>query len=292
MPYAYGEPVTLTLTKTDGTVAVLADYAEVVLTIVQPDGTSLTRTKTGSTLTANPYVFTPTQAGRHVYYYVTTTPNGASTPQPFDVEAAGAAGIVSLSEVKEALDITSTSNDTELQGMIDAATAVLVNHPGYRVADVVGSTSYTEWVDGGSGTIVLRHYPVTGNPTVTEYTPTAQVIAAEPLDTTSSFTGYGYQVDRTSGILTRTSGGLGTCWRGRVKVVYTAGSTVVPADVRQAALVLVDHLWQTQRGGVGTLPVGLDLTDETSAPAFGVGFTLPNRVRELLEPYTRTSAVA
>lgn len=200
---------------------------------------------------------------------------------------------VTLAEAKDALNITTVTSDAELQTVIDAATAVLQNHPAYRVLDAVTTTDYTEWADGGGDDIVLGHYPVTTVTSVAEYTPDAQPIVSESPDVVTTFTDYGYVLDAAAGILHRTNGGAPSMWNGRVKVVYTAGSATVPADIRQAALVLVDHLWETQRGGQGpALPTGLDLTDETSAPDVSAGYTLPNRVRELLEPYERTPQVA
>lgn len=294
--YAYGEPVTLTLKDSAGATANLADYAEVVLTIVLPDGTSTVLKKSTSTLTANPYVFTPAQTGRHVYYYVTTTPNGSTDPQPFDVEAAGDAAIVSLTDIKADLNITTTTDDDELRSVAHKATAILVNHPAYTVADHVKRTTYTEWHDGGRPVLILRHVNVDPTTvTATEYSSTtSQAIAYEPADG-GSFTAYGWQAadgSGANGILLRTSSGSPACWSGRVKVAYTAGVTTVPADLRLAALLLVEHLWETQRGSSsGGLPSGTEI--ESAADfTFGPPELLPPRVRQALEPYRKAPAVA
>lgn len=207
--------------------------------------------------------------------------------------SSGSAWPVTLTEAKAETNISSSVDDDELQAKIDAATAILENHPLYTIKDHVSSATWTEWADGGNEQIVLKHYPVLSVASVAEYTPAAQVIAAEPTDTTATFTGYGYTIDTDSGILTRTSSGLPTTWTdGRVKIVYTAGVTTVPADIREAALQLIEHLWQTQRGGQGTgVPAGLDAQDYT-AETGGIAYNLPNRVVELLEPYRKTPAIA
>jgi hypothetical protein len=121
--YAYGEPVTLTLTKADGTTAALADYAEVVLTIVQPDGTSVVLKKSDATLTDNPHTFQPAQTGRHSYYYITTTPNGATTPQPFTVKTQGQVAAISPADLGEYLNETDL-DATRAQFIIDQAQAL------------------------------------------------------------------------------------------------------------------------------------------------------------------------
>jgi hypothetical protein len=91
----------------------------------------------------------------------------------------------------------------------------------------------------------------------------------------------GYSLSAGGGVLTRTSGYSRSAWVdgfGNVSVTYTAGRTYIPADLRQAVLELVRHLWTTQRGQQGRSRSGDDYTP-------GQGFSLPNRVIELLAPY-------
>lgn len=204
-----------------------------------------------------------------------------------------------LADVKTALNVTGSTDDAELQQYVNAAGAILENHPGYTVGDHVRQAPHVEWHDGGRDTIILNHYPVDPTTvTVAEYTGgTSQAIAYQPEDG-GSFTGYGWATADGSGdngIIVRTSGGFRQAWCGRVKVTYTAGVTTVPADLVLAAAVLVEHLWETQRGdGAGGLPTGLDpdLDPASLGAQFGPSFILPNRVRELLTPYQRTPAVA
>lgn len=121
--YAYGEPVSLTLTDANGATANLSSYGEVVLTIVQPDATTVVLRKSDSTLTANPYVFAPTQTGRHAYYFITTTPNGATTPQPFTVKAQGQVAVISPADLAQYLADPSLDSD-RAQYIIDEAQAL------------------------------------------------------------------------------------------------------------------------------------------------------------------------
>lgn len=60
--------------------------------------------------------------------------------------------------------------------------------------------------------------------------------------------------------------------------ISTVVSDTSPAHVKLAALFLIDHLWQSQRG-----PTGTPLSDE-SIDVAGVGYAIPNRVLELLGP--------
>lgn len=253
--YAYGQPVPLTLPDASGAPANLASYAEVILTIVQPDNTSLVKKKSDASLTANPYSFQPTQAGRHVAYYVTTTPNGGTDAQPFNVKAAGDAAIVSLSEVKTHLNITTINNDGELQGFINAATA----QADYWFGPT-RRTSYTNEIhDGGWPTIVLFNAPVLSVETITEYIgPTAHTLTLQPPGSTVD--NYGYSIDDPlSGVIVRRSA-AGTpipFFAGPKSVVvsYTVGSTAVSADVRMAVLEDIRGLWQqTQQARRPNMP--------------------------------------
>ena len=197
---------------------------------------------------------------------------------------------VTLDECKQDTNITTDTNDEELQGIIDAATAILENHPGYTVADHVKQTTVSEWHDGGNDEIILKRYPVASVTSVTEWNGTTpQTLTADAWDSGAG-ADYGYALDADAGVLYRSSGGSPSRFTGRVKVIYVAGTTTVPADLRLAALLLVEHLWETQRGGQGpALPTGLDID---SAPPFSSTFTLPNRVLEILTPYAKAPAVA
>jgi len=193
---------------------------------------------------------------------------------------------VSLSDVRKQLNDTNASIDaTELQTVIDAATGIVENLVG-----PINPTSYDEWYDGGNFIIPLRHYPVTAITSITEYTPTAQVLAAEPLDTTSTFTGYGYQLDAEAGVIRRTSGGNAYLFpTGRVHVIYQAGRAVVPAPVYDATLKLIQHMWGDQRGGSPANAV-LGNSDFEQAPQ--TAHLVPWEVEEALAPYRLAPKVA
>lgn len=61
--------------------------------------------------------------------------------------------------------------------------------------------------------------------------------------------------------------------------VATRVSDTSPAPVKVATLILLDHLWETQRG-----PATSPLSDEMVTVA-SAGYAIPNRVLELLAPY-------
>ena len=144
---------------------------------------------------------------------------------------------------------TTTNVDlTVLQGLIDTAESMVSQ----RVGPLVSASQST--ITFGGPSFVLP-------------TTTTAVTSATDLDGNAVTTGFHIGV---GGVVTNSSCSLGT-WT----LVYTAGWVEMPAPIRTAVLELVRHLWRPQRG-TATRPV-----DDSPAP----GYLIPNRVRELLDPY-------
>ena len=143
---------------------------------------------------------------------------------------------------------TTNVDGAVLQGLIDAAESL--------VAQRVGPLA-----SGAQSSILF------GGPSFVLPTTTTAVASATDLDGNAVTSGFKVGV---GGVVTNSSCALGT-WT----LVYTAGWAELPAPIRTAVLELVNHLWRPQRG-TATRPV-----DDSPAP----GYLIPNRVRELLDPY-------
>lgn len=194
--------------------------------------------------------------------------------------------LVSIDEVfAEINDVNEADTDAgELQGFIDAITEVVEEITGPVLPD-----SRTETHDGGQPVIMLRAYPVLTVESVTEYSPAAQVLAAEPYGTTT-FTGYGYRLEADIGRLTRTSGGIPrsfACGTGNIAVSYTVGRATVPPGIRNAALELIRLHWQPQQSG--NVPGAGD--DDNDGQVI-LGYFVPRKVLDLLGPQQRAPRVA
>lgn len=265
-----------------------ADPATLVLTVKKPDQTSdtfnigqLTHGSTGS----YSYVYTPSQSGLHEWTAVATVP-AYSTGGEFNVES-GVAALVNLADVKAQLNISDTTSDAELGTFIDAASAMIQKHPDFGTGPIV-PTTYTESHDGGDETLYVRHAPLLSVTSLTEYYgTTAYTLSLQPLG--SSVDAYGFSIDdaRAGRIVRRTINGSVYCFPpgvGNIIVTYIAGQSSVTADVRQATLLLVSHLWETQQSG-RTIGKG-----QNNNP--GMAYTLPNRVIEALQGAKRGPAFA
>jgi uncharacterized phiE125 gp8 family phage protein len=176
-----------------------------------------------------------------------------------------ATDVVTLAEAKAQLNITDSSADTELPVFIEAATAAVEDYVGAVVARQV-----TEVRDGGRAVLLLKHVPVLSVTSVTE--------DGTVLDASA------YQVDTDAGALTRVSGSAAVPFLpgvGNVQITYQAGRVATTADVpgryKMAALIIVQHLWETQRpAAAGPFSQGADDYD----PRYS--YSIPRRALELL----------
>lgn len=138
-------------------------------------------------------------------------------------------------------------DESVLQATIDTAESM--------VAQRVGPLA-----SGAQSSIVF------GGPSFVLPTTTTAVTSATDLDGNAVTSGFKVGV---GGVVTNSSCALGT-WT----LVYTAGYSTLPAPIRTAVLELVRHLWRPQLGTAAR-------PSDDGAP----GYLIPNRVRELLDPY-------
>lgn len=171
-------------------------------------------------------------------------------------------GLVTLPAAKSQLNIEAddTSDDLELQLYIDAVTAPIERELGTVVEQrtVVDTFNFAK----GTTSFLLRSVPVAS----------LASISAVDGSTTWPVDASAMHVDSDTGLVTVLSGAALT---GLVAVSYTAGPAQVPANVRLAAMIVLQHLWETQRGRTGAVAGGGDLV----IPA---GYAVPNRAIELL----------
>lgn len=168
-----------------------------------------------------------------------------------------------LADAKAHLNITTTDDDGELQGVIDSAEAAL--------AELVGPltpTATTSRVLGGGPYLVLPVSPAIELASVTPHLGTALTLTDLWLETRT-------------GVVTQNSG-AGFPVR-HYTVVYSAGRTSVPDDLTMAVKELVRHMWSTQRGV--TRRPGSAASDSASNTLPGAAHILPFRVTELLGPH-------
>lgn len=241
-----------------------ATPASATLTITLPDDTTVTVTPTIGVNVAT-YDYPTVQAGRHRFALATTGPV-TSYRDIFDVRTS-ADNIVSLAAAKKQLNIRAvdTGYDDEIRGFVESVTDVIEQH--------VGATVLKERTD----TVTLR----TGVPEcLLVYRPVTEIISVTDVRTGSAPYDLSDVAVDENGVLFRLSGGS---LSGRLRIVYRAGYRVIPSNRTHAALIILQHLWETQRiksDQRARLPRADEVFVQSSD---GRWFSIPRKALELLD---------
>lgn len=248
---------------------VLTDPSTATLTITLPDGSTVTPAVALPSATAGKLRvdYATAQAGRHVWRMVTTDPTTAYA-DAFDVRLADPPFLFSLAEARKHLNFgaTDTSDDDEIRDW-SAATTMVVEH---FVGPVARRTVTERHTFNVAAMRVLRH------------TPALALTSVVPVLTGgTSYDLAALDLDEDTGIVQRKDGGL---LYGPLRFTYTAGRTVVRENISQSGKLILQHLWRTQRGSARGLVLAGAEDYSVSEPIPGLGYAVPNRALELLEP--------
>jgi hypothetical protein len=170
--------------------------------------------------------------------------------------------LISLADAKKQLNIdaSATADDVELQGYIDAVTGPVEQQLGYAVEPRTVTERIT--VRGSASTVTLGTAPVLA--VVSATADDGQTWTPDDLDVLDPWTG---DVEASWPSFT-----------GRVTFVYRVGLSPVPPHVRLGSLIIVQHLWETQRGVMG----GVQFSGDNDSWNPSYGFAIPRRAQELL----------
>lgn len=245
---------------------VLVNAQSAALTITLPDGTTTAPSVTNPPAVTGTYEYpyASTQEGPHQGRWVFTLPGGATTTyvEMFDVRPAYPRYIISLADAKAQQNIDSNAQDEELRPFIEATTAVIERHTGKTI---VRKTITERVCASWSNELWLNHRPILS---------VTSIATTDGLTTWNVGASY-VDIDPDLGRIRVLSGNY---WSGNLVVTYVAGMTSIPPEYTMAARIIVQHLWQTQRGSGGpAIPGGMDVTP-------GLGYAIPNRALELLGP--------
>jgi hypothetical protein len=271
--YALGATVRLKFTVTDATGALVAP-SSVVLTLQKPDGTqtpysSLVNDSTG--LYHQDLTVTDLSQLGHYQYVLTTTNPGQVSPGELDVFDPFEVMVLPLQDAKQAVNIpaTDTTDDDEITGMLAALESGLEKITGGPLI----TRTITERVEAthGQSTLVLRRRPVVA------------VNSIVGVDSGMSLTLTDLDIDTTTGIVRRKRDLPFLSWGPYFTVTYTAGwGTIVQPAIQQAARVIFQNWWETQRGPAGHPMMG----GEETAEVFGMPYPVPTRALWMLAPFT------
>lgn len=239
--------------------------AQVTLTITLPDGTTATPDVPNPPPAPGQYrvSYVTAMPGRHMVRWVATDPAQAFT-DVFDVAEAVIPSIVSLADAKQFLGIreNETDEDDELRRWLAGTTEVIE-----RVLDeTIARRQFTDtmWNEHPRSLRLFR-VPVVSLDSL------ASADGSRTWDTAADV-----RLDADTGLVRLIRGPR---LRGDITATWTAGYQVVPYHVQQGALVLLQHVWETQRG-MGTIGGGVIGPEE--AGDMRQMYMLPRKVREWL----------
>jgi hypothetical protein len=259
--YAQGQPVSVstTVTLVDGTPV---DPTTIRLRVRMPDGSMLPDYNAPARDSIGQFHQDLDPAdlsllGSYQYAWVTTGAGaGVSPAAGFSVVDPFAPTHISFDDARKRLGLRSASDD-EVQDMMASAVAEQEHSVG-----AVAPRQVTETVTAFGGRLWLSTRPVLE-------VLSATTVAGAPVSTS------GWRVgSEMAGSVGSVDGPI----VGTLVVTYTAGRNPVPQDLVEAALLRVQHSYETQRG-----PAELPLAD--AAEGGGASFLLMLRAREKEAPY-------
>lgn len=276
MRYQQGQPVRVDwrVYDIDGTTPV--NPTTQTLTVLRPDATTQAYTSPSTSGTGVFYQVLPatdlTQVGEYQWKVVTVGDGAGVVTDSFSVIDPFETELLSLDDARQHLNLTGTTNDAELEVYLAAVTDAIEAYIG-----PVGRRTVTETVYPTSGVLLLSTSPVLS---ITSITPYAGVAL-----------GAGTYSLRPGGFVYPATYAAGF-YAPEYAVVYVAGRAAVPAAVNMAARLVLQRLWETQRGGsvspqiigAASADFGVEQTAFSYVKSYGV--------RELLDPYRLAPAVA
>ncbi|MER5209395.1 head-tail connector protein [Streptomyces sp. NPDC002838] len=264
MAFDLGAVVPLGTTVTDAA-GNPANAGSMAVTITLPDRTSTTVSPVTPTSTGvYAYDYPTVQAGRHTVRWVATGVNAGAYTDMFDVREAAPPALMSLETAKRHLKKTDNTDDDEIRDWIEACTRAIEQFTGpVVVRSVTEVMRFTR----------ARSIALTQTPAIELTSAVATVTGG------TSYAVADLDLDGETGIVTKMDGGV---LYGPLRMVYVVGRVVVGANIRSAGKIILQHLWRT-RQGPGRPQRGTDDFDVTE-PLPGLGFAIPNRAVQLLDP--------
>lgn len=264
MAYDLGDVVGLAVQIKDSS-NTAANASTVTCTITLPDGTTATPSINNPSTGSYTADYTPTQSGRHLVRWVATGTNASSYTDVFDVNDPLDLTLVSLSDVKNYLNVTSTSSDEEIRQFILEATDIAERLTSRQLR----RKQFVENYSVSGAYFSLKQQPVVSVTSIVE-------------DGVTLTAGTDYVIDTSIGIAYRGSNLSPLYWHAgsdNIVVTYIAGEVNPSPTAQLLVKELTRHLWRTQRGAS---PMGM--SGDEGIP--GGNNIVTWRVRELAELLT------
>lgn len=195
------------------------------------------------------------------------------------------ADLITIYEYKDSANITGVKDDTRIALLVTAVSQLIKTYCGNSFVDYYSSAK-TEYfnIDYDTYIVQLSESPLVAVTSVHERSSQADSYVLLEKDGTNGK--YDYYIDTTTDSIFRTNDDQYKNWEkgvGAVKVVYTAGYSSIPEDLKLAAYDLVNYYIKDEYKARRTI-AGATIDNQTSSTLRGnVGF--PDHIKRVLDMY-------
>lgn len=198
------------------------------------------------------------------------------------------ANLVTLQQYKDFAGLQGVQSDARINTLIPQVTQLVKTYCGTSILDYYSSakTEYFDIPDNLTNRIMLDESPVNTVTSVQERGNQADSYVTLITENSDSSGKYEYIIDTiTDSIIRTTSTGTKYFSRGHkaVKVVYTAGYSVTPADLKLAVYDLVKYYMKDQTIKRRQIAGAMLESQSTSGIAGNIGF--PDHIKRILDLY-------
>jgi len=197
------------------------------------------------------------------------------------------ADLVTLQQYKDFAGLQSLKNDARINIVIDQVSQLVKSYCGTTIIDYA-STNKTEYFNIGQGVdrVILEESPLLQVVSVEERTSQADTYVTLITENSDSSGKYEYIADMESDSIVRTtSTGTKPFPKGMkaVKVVYKAGYTSTPDDLKLAVFDLIKYYMKDERKERQTIAGSSIENPLSSSLAGNIGF--PDHIKRILDMY-------
>ena len=198
------------------------------------------------------------------------------------------ANLVTLQQYKDFAGLQGVQEDARINTLIPQVSQLVKTYCGTSIVDFYSSakTDYFDIVDGDTSRVMLDESPVNTVTSVQERENQADSYVTLITENSDSSGKYEYIIDTiTDSIIRTTSTGTKSFPRGHraVKVVYTAGYSATPNDLKLAVYDLVKYYMKDQTIKRRQIAGAMLESQSTSGIAGNIGF--PDHIKRILDLY-------
>ena len=198
------------------------------------------------------------------------------------------ADLITLQQYKDFAGLTGVTMDARINVIIDSISQLVKNYCGTSIIDDYSSakTEYFDILDAKTTRVMLDEGPIRAVTSVSERESQADSYVTLITENSDSSGKYEYIIDTiTDSIIRTTSTGTKYFSRGHkaVKVVYTAGYSATPNDLKLAVYDLVKYYMKDQTIKRRQIAGAMLESQSTSGIAGNIGF--PDHIKRILDLY-------